>query len=84
MSVELINILATGILAILSAILRQYFILKKEIEILKITLAKNYATVDSIKDLAQAQKEMLNQLVDIKVDIARFVARENTNNAQPK
>lgn len=84
MSVELINILATGILAILSAILRQYFILKKEIEILKITLAKNYATVDSIKDLAQAQKEMLNQLVDIKVDIARFVARENTNNVRPK
>ena len=84
MSVELINILATGILAILSAILRQYFVLKKEIEILKITLAKNYATVDSIKDLAQAQKEMLNQLVDIKVDIARFVARENNNNALPK
>lgn len=83
MSVELINILATGILAILSAILRQYFILKKEIEILKITLAKNYATVDSIKDLAQAQKEMLNQLVDIKVDIARFVAREN-HDALPK
>lgn len=83
MTVELINVLATGILAILGAILRQYLILKKEIEILKLTLAKNYATVDSIKDLAQAQKEMLSQLVDIKVDIARFVAREN-NNALPK
>lgn len=83
MSVELINILATAIFAVLGAILRQYFVLKKEIEILKITLAKNYATVDSIKDLAQAQKEMLNQLVDIKVDIARFVARENSN-ALPK
>lgn len=83
MTVELVNVLATGILAILGAILRQYLILKKEIEILKLTLAKNYATVDSIKDLAQAQKEMLSQLVDIKVDIARFVAREN-NNALPK
>lgn len=83
MTVELINILATVIIAVLGAILRQYFVLKKEIEILKITLAKNYATVDSIKDLAQAQKEMLNQLVDIKVDIARFVAREN-HNALPK
>ena len=84
MSIELINILATGIVALLGAILRQYLILKKEIEILKLTLAKNYATVDSIKDLAQAQKEMLSQLVDIKVDIARFVARENSNNALPK
>ena len=84
MTVELVNVLATGILAILGAILRQYLILKKEIEILKLTLAKNYATVDSIKDLAQAQKEMLSQLVDIKVDIARFVARENANNALPK
>lgn len=83
MTIELINILATAIVAVLGAILRQYFVLKKEIEILKITLAKNYATVDSIKDLAQAQKEMLNQLVDIKVDIARFVAREN-HNALPK
>ena len=83
MSIELINILATLIATLLGAILRQYFILKKEIEILKLTLAKNYATVDSIKDLAQAQKEMLSQLVDIKVDIARFVARENSN-ALPK
>lgn len=77
MSVELINIIATLVVALLGAILRQYLVLKREIEILKLTLAKNYATVDSIKDLAQAQKEMLNQLVDIKVDIARFVAREN-------
>lgn len=83
MSIELINILATLVVALLGAILRQYLILKKEIEILKLTLAKNYATVDSIKDLAQAQKEMLSQLVDIKVDIARFVAREN-HNALPK
>lgn len=83
MSIELINILATAVVALLGAILRQYLILKKEIEILKLTLAKNYATVDSIKDLAQAQKEMLSQLVDIKVDIARFVARENSN-ALPK
>lgn len=83
MSVELINILATAVVALLGAILRQYLILKKEIEILKLTLAKNYATVDSIKDLAQAQKEMLSQLVDIKVDIARFVAREN-HDALPK
>lgn len=83
MSIELINILATLIVTLLGAILRQYFVLKKEIEILKLTLAKNYATVDSIKDLAQAQKEMLSQLVDIKVDIARFVARENSN-ALPK
>lgn len=83
MSIELINILATLVITLLGAILRQYLILKKEIEILKLTLAKNYATVDSIKDLAQAQKEMLSQLVDIKVDIARFVARENSN-ALPK
>lgn len=83
MSIELINILATMVVALLGAILRQYLVLKKEIEILKLTLAKNYATVDSIKDLAQAQKEMLSQLVDIKVDIARFVAREN-HNALPK
>lgn len=79
MSVELINIIATLVVALLGAILRQYLVLKREIEILKLTLAKNYATVDSIKDLAQAQKEMLNQLVDIKVDIARFVAREHND-----
>ena len=79
MSIELINIIATLVVALLGAILRQYLVLKREIEILKLTLAKNYATVDSIKDLAQAQKEMLNQLVDIKVDIARFVAMEHND-----
>lgn len=74
MTIELVNILAGGIIAILGAILRQYLILKKEIETLKLSIAKNYATVDSIKDLAQAQKEMLNQMIDIKIDIARFIA----------
>lgn len=71
---ELVNILGGAIVAILGAILRQYMILKKEIETLKLSIAKNYATVDSIKDLAQAQKEMLNQMIDIKIDIARFIA----------
>ena len=74
MTVELVNILGGAIVAILGAILRQYMILKKEIETLKLSIAKNYATVDSIKDLAQAQKEMLNQMIDIKIDIARFIA----------
>jgi len=74
LTVELVNILGGAIVAILGAILRQYMILKKEIETLKLSIAKNYATVDSIKDLAQAQKEMLNQMIDIKIDIARFIA----------
>ena len=79
MSIELVNLLATGIVAILAAILRQFFILKKEIEMLKLSITKNYATVDSIKELAQAQKEMLSQMIDIKIDLARFIAREAKN-----
>lgn len=84
MTVELINILGGVIVAILGAILRQYMILKKEIETLKLSLAKNYATVDSIKDLAQAQKEMLNQMIDIKIDIARFIAGSHKDEDRPK
>ena len=83
MTIELVNILAGGIIAILGAILRQYLILKKEIETLKLSIAKNYATVDSIKDLAQAQKEMLNQMIDIKIDIARFIAGSQKDEHKP-
>ena len=74
MSIELINVLASIIVAVLGMILKQYLDLKKEIDILKLTLTKNYATVDSIKELAQAQKEMLSQMMDIKLDLTRFIA----------
>lgn len=68
---------------LLSWILTQYFKLKKEINLIQLSLIKNYATNEAIEKMVQNQNKMLDALTEIKVDqatiferIERFHARE--------
>lgn len=68
---------------LLSWILTQYFKLKKEIQLIQLSLLKNYATNEAIEKMVQNQNKMLDALTQIKVDqatiferIERFHARE--------
>lgn len=68
---------------LLSWILTQYFKLKKEINLMQLSLLKNYATNEAIEKMVQNQNKMLEALTQIKVDqatiferIERFHARE--------
>lgn len=68
---------------LLSWILTQYFKLKKEINLIQLSLLKNYATNEAIEKMVQNQNKMLEALTQIKVDqatiferIERFHARE--------
>lgn len=68
---------------LLSWILSQYFKLKKEIQLIQLSMIKNYATNEAIEKMVQNQNKMLDALTQIKVDqatiferIERFHARE--------
>lgn len=53
---------------LLGWILRQYFILKREIGLINLSLVKNYATNEALNKLITNQDKMLETLQSIKVD----------------
>lgn len=75
----------TGIgVTMLGTVWRYYFNLRKEVEMLKLSLLQNYATNKSIEELAHNQKEMLDQMIQIKVDFATLVERERIHAKEGK
>lgn len=69
---------------LLSWILSQYFALRKEIQMINLSLVKNYATNEAIEKLIGNQNKMLETLTQIKIDqatiferIERFHAEKN-------
>lgn len=76
---------------LLGWILTQYFKLRKEINLLQISLIKNYATNEAIEKLVVNQNKMLETLTEMKIDqatiferIERFHAEATENALQAK
>lgn len=65
----------SGNIILLGWLLRQYFLLRKEINLIQITLAKNYATNEALTQLIANQDKMLAALQEIKVDQATLFER---------
>lgn len=80
----LLEIIVSTCVVILGAVLRQYFTLKHEMELIKLSLAQNYATNASIERLAKSQEEMLNQLIQLRIDYATLFERERQHHEQIK
>lgn len=60
---------------LLSWILAQYFALRKEIQMINLSLVKNYATNEAIEKLIGNQNKMLETLTQIKIDQATIFER---------
>ena len=60
---------------LLAWVLNQYFKLRKEINLINLSLVKNYATNGSIKELIENQHKMLDAMLDIKIDQATIFER---------
>lgn len=60
---------------LLAWILNQYFKIKKEINLINLSLVKNYATNESIKELIENQHKMLDAMMEIKIDQATIFER---------
>lgn len=60
---------------LLAWILNQYFKLRKEINLINLSLVKNYATNESIKELIENQHKMLDAMLEIKIDQATIFER---------
>lgn len=60
---------------LLAWILNQYFKLRKEISLINLSLVKNYATNESIKELIENQHKMLDAMMEIKIDQATIFER---------
>ena len=69
---------------LLSWILSQYFALRKEIQIINISLVKNYATNEAIEKLIGNQNKMLETLTQIKIDQATIFERIERFHAEKK
>lgn len=69
------QIIWSGNIILLGWLLRQYFLLRKEINLIQITLAKNYATNEALTQLISNQDKMLAALQEIKVDQATLFER---------
>lgn len=61
--------------ALLAWILNQYFKLRKELNMINLSLVKNYATNESIKELIENQHKMLDAMLEIKIDQATIFER---------
>lgn len=72
---EIEQLIWSGNLILLGWLLRQYFLLRKEINLIQITLAKNYATNEALTQLISNQDKMLAALQEIKVDQATLFER---------
>ena len=69
---------------LLSWILSQYFALRKEIQIINLSLVKNYATNEAIEKLIGNQNKMLETLTQIKIDQATIFERIERFHAEKK
>lgn len=69
---------------LLSWILSQYFVLRKEIQIINLSLVKNYATNEAIEKLIGNQNKMLETLTQIKIDQATIFERIERFHAEKK
>ena len=73
------TIISSLFVVALGAVWRQYLIIRKELDSLKLDIAKHYATNEALKELAEAQKGMLQQMIDLRVDFAAFLGKETNN-----
>lgn len=62
-------------ICLLSWILQQYFKLRKEINDLRVSLAKNYATNEALEKLIITQEKTLEVIQSIKIDQATMFER---------
>mgnify|MGYP000337918806 FL=1 len=69
---------------LLSWILSQYFALRKEIQMINLSLVKNYATNEAIEKLIGNQNKMLETLTQIKIDQATNFERIERFHAEKK
>lgn len=70
---------------LLSWILVQYFKLRRELNFINISLVKNYATNESLKELIANQNKMLDTMMEIKIDQATIFERiERFHNVEKK
>lgn len=69
---------------LLSWILSQYFVLRKEIQMINLSLVKNYATNEAIEKLIGNQNKMLDTLTQIKIDQATIFERIERFHAEKK
>lgn len=69
---------------LLSWILSQYFALRKEIQMINLSLVKNYATNEAIEKLIGNQNKMLETLIQIKIDQATIFERIERFHAEKK
>lgn len=69
---------------LLSWILSQYFALRKEIQMINLSLIKNYATNEAIEKLIGNQNKMLETLTQIKIDQATIFERIERFHAEKK
>lgn len=69
---------------LLSWILSQYFALRKEIQMINLSLVKNYATNEAIEKLIGNQNKMLETLAQIKIDQATIFERIERFHAEKK
>lgn len=60
---------------LISWLLMQYFKLRKEIDLINLSLVKNYATNEAIEKLVKNQSEMLTIMTDIKIAQATLFER---------
>lgn len=58
--------------AVMGWILRQYFLLRKEVNLINLSLIKNYATNEALEKLIHNQDKVLDALHNIKIDQARI------------
>lgn len=69
---------------LLSWILVQYFKLRKELNFINISLVKNYATNESLRELVANQNKMLDTMMEIKIDQATIFERIERFHANSK
>ncbi len=69
---------------LLSWILSRYFALRKEIQMINLSLVKNYATNEAIEKLIGNQNKMLETLTQIKIDQATIFERIERFHAEKK
>lgn len=69
---------------LLSWILSQYFALRKEIQMINLSLVKHYATNEAIEKLIGNQNKMLETLTQIKIDQATIFERIERFHAEKK
>ena len=55
--------------------LRQYFLIRKELNLINLSLVKNYATNEALEKLIQNQNKMLEVLKNVQIDQATMFER---------